>query len=399
MAQAFSNIRILDFSAVLSAPVAVMQLGLLGAEIIKIEQPNVGDQMRGIMNEGPDQTMSPSFLGMNVNKKSITLNLRTPEAMEIIKALLVTSDVVVENFKAGTMASYGLSYDDVKSIKPDIVYCSVSGYGQEGPLAGSAAYDGAIQAASGMMWQNGFPETGPTRTGFMGVDMATGINTAFAIAASLHRRAVTGDGQYIDVAMMDTAILMLATQYNNFFIQGSTEKLIGNSSQTGRPTADVFQTQDGFVMITVISQSQVEKLFTALDASEVLQQPEFQTEEARFQNADTVKQFLADKFMTNMTDHWIKRGIAARVPIAEVRRIFEAVQDPQFETREVFETMKSPVNADETITVVKSGYKTNEDGPEVRFPAPHVGEHTDEILSDLGYDTKAIAQLRIEGVV
>ena len=399
MAQAFSNIRILDFSAVLSAPVAVMQLGLLGAEIIKIEQPNVGDQMRGIMNEGPDQTMSPSFLGMNVNKKSITLNLRTPEAMEIIKALLVTSDVVVENFKAGTMASYGLSYDDVKSIKPDIVYCSVSGYGQEGPLAGSAAYDGAIQAASGMMWQNGFPETGPTRTGFMGVDMATGINTAFAIAASLHRRAVTGDGQYIDVAMMDTAILMLATQYNNFFIQGSTEKLIGNSSQTGRPTADVFQTQDGFVMITVISQSQVEKLFTALDASEVLQQPEFETEEARFQNADAVKQFLADKFMTNMTDHWIKRGIAARVPIAEVRRIFEVVQDPQFETREVFETMKSPINTDETITVVKSGYKTNEDGPEVRFPAPHVGEHTDEILSDLGYDTKAIAQLRIEGVV
>ena len=399
MAQAFSNIRILDFSAVLSAPVAVMQLGLLGAEIIKIEQPNVGDQMRGIMNEGPDQTMSPSFLGMNVNKKSITLNLRTPEAMEIIKALLVTSDVVVENFKAGTMASYGLSYDDVKSIKPDIVYCSVSGYGQEGPLAGSAAYDGAIQAASGMMWQNGFPETGPTRTGFMGVDMATGINTAFAIAASLHRRAVTGDGQYIDVAMMDTAILMLATQYNNFFIQGSTEKLIGNSSQTGRPTADVFQTQDGFVMITVISQSQVEKLFTALDASEVLRQPEFQTEEARFQNADAVKQFLADKFMTNMTDYWIKRGIAARVPIAEVRRIFEVVQDPQFETREVFETMKSPVNTDETITVVKSGYKTNEDGPEVRFPAPHVGEHTDEILSDLGYDTKAIAQLRIEGVV
>ncbi len=399
MAQAFSNIRILDFSAVLSAPVAVMQLGLLGAEIIKIEQPNVGDQMRGIMNEGPDQTMSPSFLGMNVNKKSITLNLRTPEAMEIIKALLVTSDVVVENFKAGTMASYGLSYDDVKSIKPDIVYCSVSGYGQEGPLAGSAAYDGAIQAASGMMWQNGFTETGPTRTGFMGVDMATGINTAFAIAASLHRRAVTGDGQYIDVAMMDTAILMLATQYNNFFIQGSTEKLIGNSSQTGRPTADVFQTQDGFVMITVISQSQVEKLFTALDASEVLRQPEFQTEEARFQNADAVKQFLADKFMTNMTDYWIKRGIAARVPIAEVRRIFEVVQDPQFETREVFETMKSPVNTDETITVVKSGYKTNEDGPEVRFPAPHVGEHTDEILSDLGYDTKAIAQLRIEGVV
>mgnify|MGYP001433070252 FL=1 len=399
MAQAFSNIRILDFSAVLSAPVAVMQLGLLGAEIIKIEQPNVGDQMRGIMNEGPDQSMSPSFLGMNVNKKSITLNLRTPEAMEIIKALLVTSDVVVENFKSGTMASYGLSYDEVKSIKPDIVYCSVSGYGQEGPLAGSAAYDGAIQAASGMMWQNGFPETGPTRTGFMGVDMATGINTAFAIAASLHRRAVTGDGQYIDVAMMDTAILMLATQYNNFFIQGTTEKLIGNSSQTGRPTADVFQTRDGFVMITVISQSQVEKLFAALDASEVLQQTEFQTEQARFRNADAVKQFLADKFMTNMTNHWIERGIAARVPIAEVRRISDVVQDPQFETREVFETMKSPLNTDETITVVKSGYKMNEDGPKVRFPAPHVGEHTDEILSNLGYDTKAIAQLRIEGIV
>ena len=399
MTQAFDNIRILDFSAVLSAPVAVMQLGLLGAEVIKIEQPNVGDQMRGIMNEGPDPQMSPSFLGMNVNKKSLTLNLKAPEATQIIKTLLETSDVLVENFKAGTMANYGLSYEEVKAIRPDIIYCSVSGYGQEGPLAGSAAYDGAIQAASGMMWQNGFEETGPTRTGFMGVDMATGLHAAFAIAASLHRRATTGLGQHLDVAMIDTAILMLATQYNNYFIQGNEERLVGNSSQLGLPTADVFTTRNGFIQITVVSQSQVEKLFAAMDATDALEKPEFQTQAARIKHADVVGKFLADKFSTNTTQHWLKIVSAARLPIAEVRKIAEVVKDPQFETREVFETMTSPVNEEETITVVKSGYKANEDGPKVRFPAPHVGEHTDEILTDLGYDAAAISQLRKDGIV
>ena len=199
--------------------------------------------------------------------------------------------------------------------------------------------------------------------------------------------------------MIDTAILMLATQYNNYFIQGNEERLVGNSSQLGLPTADVFTTRNGFIQITVVSQSQVEKLFAAMDATDALEKPEFQTQAARIKHADVVGKFLADKFSTNTTQHWLKIVSAARLPIAEVRKIAEVVKDPQFETREVFETMTSPVNEEETITVVKSGYKANEDGPKVRFPAPHVGEHTDEILTDLGYDAAAISQLRKDGIV
>ena len=214
--QAFSGVRILDFSQVLAGPFAVMQLALQGADVIKVEQPRTGDSTRGLMNEGQDDSMSPSFMGMNLNKKSLTLNLKKPDALNIISKLIPNTDVVVENFKSGTMGRMGLDYESLKIMKPDLIYCSVTGYGQTGVKATDPAYDGAIQASSGMMSQNGHPETGPTRTGYMPVDMGTALNTAFAISAALHRKAKTGRGQLIDVAMMDTAIVMQAAQYSNW---------------------------------------------------------------------------------------------------------------------------------------------------------------------------------------
>ncbi|MDG2072228.1 MAG: CoA transferase [Pseudomonadales bacterium] len=399
MIQAFKGIKILDFSQVLSAPVAVMQLALLGAEVIKIEQPGVGDQMRRIMNAGPDANMSPSFLGMNVNKRSLTLNFREPAAQDIIRKLLVDADVLVENFKAGTMARYGFGYDAVRAIKPDIVYCSVSGFGQDGPLAPNAAYDGAIQASSGMMAQTGHPESGPTRNGFMTVDMATGIYAAFAIAASLHRHATTGLGQYIDVAMMDTAVLLQATQFNNYFIQDTVEDLIGNSSQTGIPTADLYATKDGFLQITAIKQSQVEKLFDVIGQSETLARPEFLTMASRKENAKLVYDFIENVLSTHAAKYWETRLADAGVPVARIRNVPDVVSDPQFDTREIFETMASPITDGEKITVVKAGFKSNEDGPTVRHAAPHVGEHTAEILSELGYSEEDIQTLRANSII
>ena len=206
MSQAFEGVRIIDFTQVFAGPFAVMQLALLGAEVIKVEQPGTGDQTRGLMNADAANGASPSFLTMNLNKQSLTLNLKSPEADNIIKALVATADVVVENFTAGTMDTMGFGFEALRAIKPDLIYCSISGYGQTGPKAGEAAYDGAIQAASGMMSQNGHPETGPTRTGFMPVDMSTAMHAAFAIASALHRKAKTGQGQQIDLAMMDTAL-------------------------------------------------------------------------------------------------------------------------------------------------------------------------------------------------
>ena len=207
MTAAFEGIRILDFTQVLAGPFAVMQMALLGADVIKVEQPQTGDQTRGLMNAGEDLQMSPSFMGMNLNKRSLTLNLKDENAAEVIKKLLPTVDVIVENFKAGTMQRLGLDYESLRALKPDLIYCSITGYGQNGPKAGDAAYDGAIQASSGMMSQNGHPETGPTRTGYMPVDMSTALNSAFAISAALYRKATTGEGQHIDVAMLDLSLI------------------------------------------------------------------------------------------------------------------------------------------------------------------------------------------------
>jgi len=399
MSLAFDGIRIIDFTQVLAGPFGVMQLALLGAEVIKVEQPGTGDQTRGLMNTGDDIGMSPSFMGMNLNKKSITLNLKSPEAVEIIKKLVVDTDVVVENFKAGTMERMGLGFDDLSVIKPDLIYCSVTGYGQTGPKAGEAAYDGAIQASSGMMSQTGHVETGPTRTGFMPVDMSTALNTAFAISAALHRKAKTGKGQRIDLAMMDTAIVMQAAQYSNYLNQGSLIGLLGNASPTHQPTANVFPTRDGQIQVTALRQPQVEKLFNALGKGEDLSRPEFNSPEQRVKNTSLVNEFMCNALQEQTTAYCMKILADAGVPGAEIRELHEVVKDPQFEHRGVFTTIPSPSNENETVTLVKAGFTTNEDGPTVRHGPPTLGEHTNEVLGSIGLSIDEIQAYRDKGVV
>jgi len=399
MSLAFEGIRIIDFTQVLAGPFGVMQLALLGAEVIKVEQPVTGDQTRGLMNSSDDIGMSPSFMGMNVNKRSITLNLKAPEAVDIIRKLVADSDVVVENFKAGTMERMGLGFDDLKEVKPDLVYCSVTGYGQKGPKAGEAAYDGAIQASSGMMSQNGHQETGPTRTGFMPVDMSTALNTAFAISAALYRRAQTGKGQRIDLAMLDTAIVMQAAQYSNYLNQGSLIGLLGNASPTRQPTANVFPTKNGSIQVTALRQPQVAKLFKALGKSKELEKPEYSSPQQRVKNTPQVNKLVSDALSKQTTKHWMKKLAKAGIPVAEIRTLPEVVQDPQFDSRGVFETLPSPVDENKTITLVKAGFVTNEDGPTFRHGPPRLGEHTDEILAAIGLSSADIQAYRDKGII
>lgn len=399
MTQAFSGIQILDFTQVFAGPFAVMQLALLGADVIKIEQPGTGDQTRGLMNAGSDQNQSPSFLTMNANKRSLTLNLKSPEAVTLIKQLIQTTDVVVENFKAGTMTKLGLDYETLKALKPDLIYCSVTGYGQSGPKAGEAAYDGAIQAASGMMSQNGHLSTGPTRTGFMPVDMATALSTAFAISASLHRKATTGLGQQIDSAMLDTAIVMQASQFSNYLNQGQLLGLQGNVSPTGQPTANVFPTQDGFIQITALKQNQVEQLFMALDCPERLQEAGFHDPAQRKQNPEVVNALLCEKLQGKTTATWMTILPQTGIPTAEVKSIPEVLADPQLLEREVIEQITpTEANAD-AIHIVKAGYSTDQDGPTITRPPPKLGEHTHEILRALDLTSKQIETLRSLGVI
>jgi len=399
MAQAFTGVRILDFTQVLAGPMAVMQLALLGAEVIKVEQPGTGDQTRGLMNEDTDDGMSPSFVTCNVNKKSLTLDLKAPAAREVVARLVANADVVVENFRAGTMDRLGFGYAALSELKPDLIYCAVSGYGQRGPKAGLAAYDGAIQAASGMMSQTGHAETGPTRTGYMPVDMCTALNTAFAISAALYRKQVTGEGQFIDVAMLDTAIVAQAAQFSGYLNAGKLVGLNGNASPTGQPTAVVFATQDGFIQITALRQNQVQALFGVIGATGQLRQPEFADPRSRLKNAAAVKAFVAQALATNTTAHWRDLLEQAAVPVAEVRTLPEVVADEQLAVRGVLETLTAPREGGRDMHVVKAGFVTDRDGPAIHDPPPLLGAHTRDILLDLGYDTAAIEALAADGVV
>ena len=397
--QAFSGVRILDFSQVLAGPFSVMQLALLGADVIKVEQPGTGDSTRGLMNEGDDASMSPPFMAVNLNKQSLTLNLKHERAVEIVAKLIPDIDVVVDNFKSGTMKRMGLDYDSLKAIKPDLIYCSVTGYGQTGDMASVAAYDGAIQASSGMMAQNGHESTGPTRTGYMPVDMSTALNTAFAISSALYRKEKTGKGQYIDVAMMDTAIVMQAAQYSGWLNQGSLIGLRGNSSPTRQPTADVFPTADGHIQITALRQPQVEALFDELGIADLLEKSEYKDPAARLKNPEVNVQAVCDGLSTATTTAWMKRLASRGVPVAEVRDLPDVVRDPQFDERNAFVTLPSPVKEGETITVAQAGFVMSEDGPQTVSGPPQLGAHTEAILGEAGYSDNEITELRNLGAI
>ncbi|MBL4681243.1 MAG: CoA transferase [Pseudomonadales bacterium] len=398
MPQAFEGIRVIDFTQVLAGPFAVMQLALLGAEVVKIEHPQGGDQTRG-SQDGKHKGMSASFLGMNLNKKSLTLNLKSPEGVEIVKRLVATADVVVENFKAGTMQRVGLNYELLKEIKPDLIFCSITGYGQKGPKAGEAAYDGAIQASSGMMSQTGYLETGPTRTGYMPVDMSTALNAAFAISAALFRRAETGLGQQIDVAMMDTAIVMQASQFSEYLNEDFLPGLLGNASPTLHPTANVFETCDSFIQVLALRQAQVEKLFDALGLGDQISMAKYSTPGARIKYSAEVSNLIGSALKLQSTEHWMRILSSIGIPVAEIRSLPDVMTDPQLEYRGVFETFPSLIEDKNENTVVKAGYITDEDGPTYRSPPPSLGKDTEEILRSVGYEESEINQFSEDGVI
>ncbi len=401
MTQAFSGVRIIDFTQVLAGPFATQQLALLGAEVIKIEQPGHGDQTRGLMNDAKDAAagMSPAFMTCNMGKRSLSLNLKSEQAKEIVQRLVQEADVVVENFKAGVMDRLGFGYADMRQWKSDLIFCSISGYGQSGPKAGLPAYDGAIQADSGMMSITGYPETGPTRTGYMPVDMSTALNAAFAISTALYRKLATGEGQLIDVAMMDTAVVMQTIQITNYLATGKEPQLIGNRSPTGHPTANVFKTADGHINILALREPQVATLFEIVGLSESYQDARFSNGPARIAHYDDTYSMLSEILQRESSAHWLDQFAPGGVPAAAIRSYPEVVDDEQFQHRQTFIEFPSPVDPNKNTRLIRAGYQTAEDGPTTDIPPPRLGEHTQEILTDLGFSKTAIETFRKERVV
>ncbi len=401
MTRAFESIRVIDFSQVLAGPFAAGQLALLGADVIKIEQPGQGDQMRTMMaNEDlAALKLSPAFLGVNSNKRAITIDLKHPKAGEILHRLFQDADVVLQNFKAGVLDRLGYSYDAVRAIKPDIIYCSISGYGQQGPMAGKAAYDGAIQAASGMMSVTGNENSGPLRVGYMPVDVSAGITAAYAIASALFRRSVTGEGQHLDVSMLDSAMTMLNPVISNYLVGGKVPERLGNASPTHQGTADTWATKDGFVQMTVITNGMAVKMCKALGRPDLVDDPRFTTDQGRVDHNVEVKAEIAAIFATEPTAVWIERLGEAGVPVAPVHTLPELMKYPQLEHRGVLMTMPAPPGMEGEITVPGAGFHASDGNPSGDTPAPLLGQHTDEVLGELGYDAATIASLRQDGVI
>ena len=402
MSRAFEGVRIVDFTQVVAGPVATYQLGLLGAEVIKIESAAGGDIARGMLDlSGFGQgEMAPAFIGVNHNKRSLAVDLKRPEGRAAVERIVRRADVLVENFKPGVIGRLGFDYETVRGWRPSIVYCSISGYGQEGPRRSMAAFDGAIQAASGMMAANGHEETGPTRTVSPIIDVTTGMMAAFAIAAALRRREETGSGQLLDVAMLDSAVSLLNPVYNNHLVTGEEPELLGNQSLTKFPTANVFPTADGYVQITALTGGQVDRLLGVLGCPELRDDPRFATNADLVANREAMLPELCTRLRRAPTRVWLERLEAAQVPAAPISSFREVMAHPQLETRRLTATLPAPgMLGRAEVTSVTTGYVADADGPAVRTFAPRLGEHSREILAEHGCSEAEIEALHAAGVV
>ena len=393
--QALTGKRILDFTQVLAGPFATQQLAQIGADVIKIEQPEIGDMTRGLLSEDSDGA-APSFTTCNLGKRSLSLDLKHPDAKGIIFKLLETSEAVVENFKPGTIERLGFGYEAMKAVKPNIVYASISGYGQTGPKAELPAFDGAIQAASGMMSVSGHPESGPVRTGYYSVDMSTALNAAFSITAALMRQHITGEGQRIDVAMMDTAYVMQAAQISHYLATDQLPELMGNRSPTKQPTSNVFETSDGYIQVVGMKNPHVKAICTLLGDPQLFE--DHQDPLDRVKATDKFNALLKPAFASNTTEYWLKALAEVGVPTAPIRDLAASVADPQNDHRLSIAEFAHPATGAPTRTV-SSGHVASPAPPQVQRPPPNLGEHNQEILLEIGYTEADIERLQEAGAL
>jgi crotonobetainyl-CoA:carnitine CoA-transferase CaiB-like acyl-CoA transferase len=401
MSKPFAGLRVVDFTQVISGPFTTFQLASLGADVVKIEQPG-GDQGRIMLaptDQSRDAKMSALFSSVNAGKRSMTLNLKADGARAVIEKLVADADVVVENFKAGTMDKLGYGYEVMRAIKPDIVYCAISGFGQTGPRAGAAAYDPIVQAASGMMSVTGHPETGPTKVGFWVCDMSTGMNAAFAIAGALFKRNATGEGSCIDVSMLDTATSLMSPLLNLYMNFGVEPPLAGNGTPGTGGASTVYETQEGSVTVAAATTGQFLAMANELGLPAVATDARFQTREGRVEHSKDYRALVSPAFMHDTASNWQVRLAAIGVPASKNLSVAEVVVDAQVKPRGTMQPLDTPVGLEGAFAGVNLGFKIAKGGPEIPCPPPALGQHTNDILGELGYSAQAIADLRAAGVL
>jgi len=392
------GVRVLDLTNVLAGPFATLHLALLGADVIKIERPGSGDLARKLGNlpELNEQLMGTSFLAQNSNKKSVTLNTKSPEGKEIFKKLVKTADVLVENFRPGVMGRLGLDYDVLREINPRLIYCAISGFGQTGPDALKPAYDQIIQGLSGEMAVNGDERLNPLRTGFPVCDTVGGLNGAFAIMAALYHRERTGEGQFIDIAMLDSIMPFMGWVAANLLIGKREPVPMGNDNFTAAPSG-VFRTRDGHINIAANKQEQWESVCDALDVIELKTDPRFQERDTRKQNRKELTPLLELKLAEHDTRDWVELLNAKNVPCGEILSLQDALNQPQIKHRQALKDV--PVEGIGTIPLFALTAKFEQTPGDITSPPPRLSAHTEEVLAGIGITKDEVAVLKTKRVI
>ena len=401
-----SHVRVLDLSRIMAAPWASQLLADMGATVIKVERPVHGDDTRAWGppflqdSDGNNTAEAGYYLSVNRGKESITVALDTPEGQQIVRDLAVECDIVLENFKAGALARYGLDYESLKKVNPQLIYCSVTGFGQDGPRKEEAAYDFLIQAMGGLMSITGErddkPGGGPQKVGIPIVDLMTGMYTAVAVLAALANRERTGEGEYIDLAMLDVQTAVLSNQAMNHLLSGKTPKRGGNAHPNIQPQ-DVYACKDGDVILAVGNDRQFVKLCDALKRPELATDARFSVNAQRAINVRELTTLLQEEFSGWSRADLVAALSAAGVPCGPINSIPEVFQEPQVQHRRMLRTLPHPAG----VTVPQVVCPINFANRPLQFesPPPQLGQHTDKILADLGYDAAHIAGLRESGIV
>ena len=392
------GIRVLDLTNVLSGPFTTLHLALLGAEVIKVENPKDGDLARklGILPELNKRLMGTSFVAQNCNKKSITLNTKSAEGKAIFLRMVKDADVVVENFRPGVMDRLGIGYKVLSAINPRLVYCAISGFGQTGPDALNPAYDQIIQGLSGEMAVNGDERLNPLRTGYPVCDTVGGLNAAFAVMAALFHRERTGEGQSIDIALLDSIMPLMGWVAANLLIGKQHPVLMGNDNFTAAPSG-TFVTRDGHINIAANKQEQWDAVCDVLGVPELKSDPRFQERDTRKQNRKELTPLLEAKLVAKDTAEWVTVLNAADVPSGAILGLEEALRQPQVAHRDVLK--KVPLEGFGDIEVFGLTALFEKTPGTVDTPPPKLGEHNGEIYARLGITESEQAALKTQGVI
>lgn len=402
---ALEGIRVLDLSRVLAGPWCGQILADLGAEVIKVERPKTGDDTRlwgppwMKNNQGEDTREAAYYQSANRNKLSVAIDISTAEGQELVRALAADSDVVIENYKAGSLKKYGLDYDSLNAINPKLVYCSITGFGQTGPRAPEPGYDFIIQGMGGLMSVTGekddLPGGGPQKVGVAFADLTTGLYSTIAIQAALLNRTITGLGQYIDMALLDVQVATLANQGMNYLASGKVPGRYGNAHANIVPY-QVFKAADQDFIIACGNDKQFVALSNAIGLPELPNDPRFTTNALRIKYRTEIGELLSEHFLSNNAKHWVEAIHAVKVPVGLINNLEQAFEEPQVQARNMLIEMQHPLK--DKLKVIGSPIKLSRTPVEYKKAPPMLGEHTNEILARVA-DAEKLAELRTKGII